>query len=260
MKTSTTSVLALAALASAQSTNAPFVSTNPAGSMYTATFPNLLTNFIRGRVVASSPFGGPVNLAINIANLPQGAGPFEYHIHEFPVPANGDCTGTGAHLDPYNRGEQPPCDASQPQTCQVGDLSGKHGKINGTAIATSYTAPYTSTTIGSPAFLGNRSIVVHANNGTRIACASFVTYLVGGNSSSTGGGLGSGNGTTNGTGFGGSGTPGSGSGGATNVPPKPFPTATRAPVATANPNAGARTAVSTGFGIAVVAAVMVAFL
>ena len=139
MKTSTVSMLALATLASAQVTgNAQTVTGNPSGSMYLATFPNSLTNVIRGRVVASSSFGGPVNYAINIANLPLGAGPFAYHIHESPVPASGNCLGTGAHLDPYQRGEQPPCNADQPQTCQVGDLSGKHGKINGTAIATAY--------------------------------------------------------------------------------------------------------------------------
>ena len=136
MKTIAASMLAFAAVISAQSTNAPVVNNNPNGAMYLATFANSITNVIRGRVVASSPFGGSVNYAINIANLPQGAAPFEYHIHEFPVPSNGDCMGTGLHLDPFNRGEQPPCDASQPQTCQLGDLSGKHGKINGTAIAT----------------------------------------------------------------------------------------------------------------------------
>lgn len=52
-----------------------------------------------------------------------------YHIHEYPVPSNGSCDATGDHLDPENRGESPPCDASQPQTCQVGDLAGKHGNI-----------------------------------------------------------------------------------------------------------------------------------
>jgi hypothetical protein len=58
-----------------------------------------------------------------------------YHIHDQPVPANGNCTATLAHLDPYQRGEDPLCDASAPQTCQVGDLSGKHGEINGNAFS-----------------------------------------------------------------------------------------------------------------------------
>ena len=52
-----------------------------------------------------------------------------YHIHDQPVPADGNCTATLAHLDPYIRGEIPPCDNTQPETCQVGDLTGKHGNV-----------------------------------------------------------------------------------------------------------------------------------
>jgi hypothetical protein len=61
-----------------------------------------------------------------------------YHIHAYPVPSDGNCTGTLAHLDPYIRGESPPCDPTEPQTCQVGDLSGKHGTINGTSASLRY--------------------------------------------------------------------------------------------------------------------------
>lgn len=46
-----------------------------------------------------------------------------------PVPTDGNCTATEAHLDPYIRGEIPPCDNTQPETCQVGDLTGKHGNV-----------------------------------------------------------------------------------------------------------------------------------
>lgn len=60
-----------------------------------------------------------------------------YHIHVLPVPANGNCTETLGHLDPYKRGEIPPCDNTQPQTCQVGDLSGKHGNITATTFSAS---------------------------------------------------------------------------------------------------------------------------
>lgn len=28
-------------------------------------------------------------------------GPFSYHIHENPVPADGNCAGTGGHFDPF---------------------------------------------------------------------------------------------------------------------------------------------------------------
>jgi hypothetical protein len=50
-----------------------------------------------------------------------------FHIHEYPVPSDGNCTGTGGHLDPTHRGEAPPCDLRDPASCQVGDLSGKFG-------------------------------------------------------------------------------------------------------------------------------------
>ena len=56
-------------------------------------------------------------------------GPFGYHIHDQPVPKDGNCNATLAHLDPYGRGPTPPCDSAKPETCEVGDLSGKHGKI-----------------------------------------------------------------------------------------------------------------------------------
>ena len=52
-----------------------------------------------------------------------------YHIHVAPVPSNGNCSATGAHLDPYMRGAIPPCEVGKPETCQVGDLAGKHGNI-----------------------------------------------------------------------------------------------------------------------------------
>jgi hypothetical protein len=91
------------------------------------------------------------------------------------VPDNGNCTATGAHLDPYLRGEAPPCDASAPETCQVGDLSGKHGDIptDQDAWETSYVDLYASTVEGYEGFFGNRSIVFHYPNKTRITCANF---------------------------------------------------------------------------------------
>lgn len=56
-----------------------------------------------------------------------------YHIHEKPISADGNCTSAGAHLDPYKRGEVPPCDASMKETCQTGDLSGKFRNLTGLA-------------------------------------------------------------------------------------------------------------------------------
>ncbi len=105
-----------------------------------------------------------------------------YHIHDQPVPANGNCTATLAHLDPYIRGEVPPCDPSAPQTCQVGDLSGKYGKIPGTgSYQTSYYDLFTSTLQGPASFFGNRSVVIHTANTTRLTCANFQLVTSGSN-------------------------------------------------------------------------------
>lgn len=58
----------------------------------------------------------------------------EYHIHVRAVPESGNCTETLGHLDSYVRGDSPPCDNTQPQTCEVGDLSGKYGTVTGPVV------------------------------------------------------------------------------------------------------------------------------
>lgn len=87
--------------------------------------------------------------------------------------SDGNCNNTQAHLDPYIRGETPPCDPGMPATCQVGDLSGKYGTINGTSANINYHDPYVSLQPGLGAFFGNRSFVIHFANTTRLACANF---------------------------------------------------------------------------------------
>ncbi|OCL12959.1 Cu,Zn superoxide dismutase-like protein, partial [Glonium stellatum] len=154
--------------------DAPVVTNNPIGASYYATLPNKATESVRGTVYAvSSPTGKGVDFDVTLSGLPAEGGPFLYHIHAAPVPADGNCTGTLAHLDPFIRGEDPPCDPTQKQTCQVGDLSGKYGKINGTSFSATYTDLYASLVTGTGAFFGNRSIVVHYANKTRITCANF---------------------------------------------------------------------------------------
>ncbi|EKG19509.1 Superoxide dismutase copper/zinc binding protein [Macrophomina phaseolina MS6] len=130
---------AAAAGATGKLGDAAVITNNPAGAVYAATLPNREDTPVRGSIVASSVGGGTgVQFQISISGLPEGEGPFPYHIHDQPVPANGNCTATLAHLDPYERGEDPVCDASQPQTCQVGDNSGKHGKLEAPATSQTY--------------------------------------------------------------------------------------------------------------------------
>lgn len=75
----------------------------------------------------SDPSGLGALFQISFSGFPAEGGPFLYHIHN-----NDTCASPGSHLDPYSRGETPACDSEDPADCQVGDLSGKHGVINGT--------------------------------------------------------------------------------------------------------------------------------
>ncbi|KAF1840856.1 Cu,Zn superoxide dismutase-like protein [Cucurbitaria berberidis CBS 394.84] len=170
------SLLAAASIASAQSsvTPAPAVASNPAGASYVGVLPEKAGSNLRGSISAVSAADGKgVKFSVSFSGLPAEGGPFMYHIHEKPVPANGNCTGTGAHLDPYKRGEVPICDASKPETCQTGDLSGKYGNITAGEWSQEYVDPYSATRADDPAFFGNLSFVVHLSNKTRIGCANF---------------------------------------------------------------------------------------
>jgi len=161
--------------------NATVVENNPPGVLYTATLPN--SSFfnpddprgnIKGSVSGiSSPDGIGVDFQVTFSNLPTSGGPFLYHIHSTPVPTDGNCTGTLGHLDPFIRGETPACNNSLPQTCQVGDLSGKYGKIASDPFQASFTDSFASTVDGIGAFFGNRSLTIHFANTTRITCANF---------------------------------------------------------------------------------------
>ncbi|KAH6845366.1 superoxide dismutase [Chaetomium sp. MPI-CAGE-AT-0009] len=185
------SVLLAAASAhvSAQETgelgDAAKVTNNPVGVVYKATLPDAAFfkptypdgDNIEGEVTAvANPDGQGVSFTLKLSNLPKTGGPFPYHLHVDPVPENGNCTATLAHLDPYIRGEATACDKAAPATCQVGDLSGKWGAITpdeeGEFEAT-YVDLYASTLEGIGAFFGNRSIVFHHPNKTRITCANF---------------------------------------------------------------------------------------
>ncbi|EFX06134.1 cytosolic cu zn superoxide dismutase [Grosmannia clavigera kw1407] len=156
---------------------------NPPGQVYIATLPKTAFDKaaypsggnVEGRISAEAHPGGiGVDFDINFWNLPETDGPFTYHIHEFPVPIDGNCIATGGHLDPFRREDDPACDSKLKQTCEVGDLSGKHSKITSDPFIATYRDLYTSTKPGNPAFFGNLSFVLHYSNKTRITCANFI--------------------------------------------------------------------------------------
>ena len=57
-----------------------------------------------------------------------------YVIHNNAVASNGSCASIDGVLDPYNVTAARVCDPADPKDCMVGDLSGKHGTINGTGF------------------------------------------------------------------------------------------------------------------------------
>ncbi|OBT84124.1 hypothetical protein VE02_07740 [Pseudogymnoascus sp. 03VT05] len=197
--------VASALVATSVASDAPKVTGNPTDVTYKAEIANDNKNGVSGFVeITAGPQGNGADIKYQF-NLPTEGGPFTFHIHENPVNSTGLCASTGAHLDPYNAGEKPACDNSKPASCQVGDLSGKIGdKLPSGGIAGELYDAFTSLVVGAPAFIGNRSIVVHASDKTRIACANFELVNSagsgsGGGSASPTGGAGGGS-ATNGTG------------------------------------------------------------
>ncbi|KAI1820743.1 superoxide dismutase [Xylaria intraflava] len=155
------------------------VTNNPPGVVAIAVLPEDaftpegLDGNVRGWVqVTTGPDGVGANFEVLFYNLPPDGGPFIYHIHVDPV-VDGNCTNTQAHLDPFIRGESPPCDATRPETCQVGDLSGKHGAVTSDPFIASYHDPFLSVVEGPGSYFLNRSMVFHYANTTRITCSNF---------------------------------------------------------------------------------------
>jgi Cu/Zn superoxide dismutase len=121
----------------------------------------------------------PIQEGMRVSAQVQGLTPNEqyaYHIHVNPVPDNGDCAGTGGHYDPYGRGSNSTCTHETLENCEMGDLSGKWGKLNANSIGVvdriSYIDPTLSLT-GEHSIVG-RSVVIHNPKGDRIACGTIV--------------------------------------------------------------------------------------
>jgi hypothetical protein len=108
---------------------------------------------------------------VEFEDLPEDEGPFGYHLHAKPVPKDGNCTATAAHLNPYNATTT--CDVDDLASCEVGDLSGKHGKAKGSKFDATYVDLYASTDPEDAAFFGSLSFVIHRSNSSRLACANF---------------------------------------------------------------------------------------
>ncbi|KAF2150080.1 hypothetical protein K461DRAFT_281325, partial [Myriangium duriaei CBS 260.36] len=168
------------------------VQSNLPSATYAATLPAQAFNGLTG----TNPSG-----TISISSNQGDTGvTFVYHIHDSPVPSDGNCTSTLAHFDVTNVGEYYPCIVSSPQNCQTGDVAGKHGAIMASTFTTSYKELYLSTDPSSQYFVGTKSIVIHTSNTTRLTCANF--QLTGGSGSGNGTGTSGANSTSTSSGSG----------------------------------------------------------
>ncbi|KAI9593831.1 superoxide dismutase [Syncephalis fuscata] len=121
--------------------------------------------------------GAGISIVGTIGGKIPVVGEYAYHVHEKPVPADGNCTATGGHFDPYGK-KGAKCTKQTLNDCELGDLSGKFGKVKfGSTQKNDYKwVTYVDPTItldkGENGILG-RSIVVHNPSGDRIACANI---------------------------------------------------------------------------------------
>ncbi|KAI5953892.1 SOD4 [Candida margitis] len=161
------SVLALASVAIAGDT--PIQSDSADQPSLQATFKKKATSDVTGTITFEPATNGSVLVKVDVEGLPSSGGPFPYHIHELPVPADGNCTGTKMHLNPYGGNEN----ATTPQGKEAGDLAGRHGKIQGQSFSTEYVDNYISLNPDSKTYFGNLSVVIHFANSSRITCSNL---------------------------------------------------------------------------------------
>ncbi|KAH8753994.1 hypothetical protein F5882DRAFT_308461 [Hyaloscypha sp. PMI_1271] len=151
------------------------VDPSPVGSLFVATL-------LAGAGVQDSRSGSAnddgrgTTWEASFINLPSAGGPFLWYIHSSPVPANGDCAGTSGHLDPLvSVMFATVCNPSSPANCQIGDLSGKFGKITASALSLSFDDLFFSTDLTNAAFVGSQvRLSIHTADNKRIACADSV--------------------------------------------------------------------------------------
>ncbi|KAI5290185.1 hypothetical protein KEM52_000542 [Ascosphaera acerosa] len=165
------------AVAGVGAADAPITKDNTGTAVYAAELLDKANTTIRGVISGQGgPHGKGIKIHLRFTGLPNNdsMAPYMYHIHQYRVPEDGNCYATGGHLSPYGVPDDFKCDPQFAQRCQVGDLSGKHGKLPKGDYITMYRDDYLSINTMDPAFFGNLSIVVHSNDNTRLNCGNFV--------------------------------------------------------------------------------------
>jgi len=160
------SLLAIAGLATAQ--------TNYSKGVATGVKDGINATFTFDKVSNGVNITVTVYSGLNMTFASNATLGFDYHVHEKPVGPGGNCSATGAHLDPYKVGVATPCNPQNLTSCQTGDLAGKYGNLKPTDTGAIPTIAYLDTQLDfSEIGLLGRSVVIH-NNKARVWCADLV--------------------------------------------------------------------------------------
>jgi len=112
---------------------------------------------------------------VELAGLGQGQSSYHVHaraIHSDDTPCSAQ--SVGGHFDPTRQGTACTTNGDWSK-CEVGDLSGRHGKLAGagSATVTVEVSDEQITLSGANSIVG-KSIVIHDATGARVACADIV--------------------------------------------------------------------------------------
>lgn len=133
---------------------------------------------VKGYIKFIAPYkSDEVKVILSITGLDKYSGPtgpFPYHIHVNPI-KDKNCESALGHLNPYKLPEIVACDPVDVNTCQVGDLSGKHGKLTAAKPVRSYVDSQLKFSPKEISFVG-RSVVIHDSNKKRIACGTIMFH------------------------------------------------------------------------------------
>ena len=165
-------VLGLSVVVHAENKGSARVGCASVGSTVVAQFPS--TGAVTGTITFAQALSGegPTKVVVDISG-DKMTNDHKYHIHTDAV--SGGCATAAGHYDPLVvEVEGYACDASKPELCYKGDLSGKHGTVNLGDQETYFDSTFTVDEI-----IG-RSIVVHAANrgAPRVGCASIGKTVV----------------------------------------------------------------------------------
>jgi len=173
--------LSIAFLVSAITLTLGVAATCPTQVTLVANFVANATNPISGQFKFTSKLvqlglANPVTVTATLNGLQPSISGYMAHVHVKPV-TNNDCAATLGHYNPTNANYAiAPCDPTRTATtCEVGDITGKHGFLSSSATGVSTYSVVDNELMlyGVNSILG-LSVVVHAPNGTRLACANLV--------------------------------------------------------------------------------------